>query len=258
MLVFLVVRIVAGIFVAVRPPLTTKLQGRFSGSELARKQREVGYTAANRWNSILHAFVLIWASWHALFNSPDNNLWEDRVFGQDPVVSKMMTFAVSYFLFDCLDMLIHPPREAGIFLHHLCTTVTCGMATRPFVHYHSCMFALWELSTPLLHARALMLTYGHGQGVVFQAISVLLFASFFLVRVVLGAWMVSGLFGDLLPFVQQAYSTGVWTSLAQNSAVALGLTVLGFGLILFWFALMAKGLLAIITGQDKVKAKKTQ
>jgi len=117
---------------------------------------------------------------------------------------------------------------------------------QPFIQYSGCFFLLFELSTPFLHCRGIMLLAKTTDNLVFTACHYMFPIVFFLVRIVAGVPVSYFWFLDMIELV--------WSGKANYPLIAVCYMLLNLllnGLNLFWFSIIAQKAL----GMRSKKAK---
>ncbi|KAK9712660.1 hypothetical protein K7432_006989 [Basidiobolus ranarum] len=127
-------------------------------------------------------------------------LLNDRVFGYDSHAGDVYAIACGYFLWDTA---FHGKylKEYGLGpLIHASSCFILGLFSyRPFIMYYGCIFLMFELSTPFLNVQWFMDKLGFEGSLGQKVNSVILLATFFIVRIIYGFWSLYYLIVDILP-----------------------------------------------------------
>ncbi len=109
-------------------------------------------------NSMLHACVVSVMALYALLSG--GAFVDDKLFGSSELVSFIFALSVGYFVWDLLLLLRSDKREVVYVFHHLCGILVYSIARWPFLQYSALACLLYELSTPFLCMRSILLTLG--------------------------------------------------------------------------------------------------
>jgi hypothetical protein len=126
----------------------------------------------------------------------------------------------------------------GFLLHAVGCLFMFSNCHYPYIQYYGCIFLLYELSTPFLHLRGLLINAKCTDGILFKTVQFLFALTFFVVRIVIG-WP------TLIGWIQDMW--GQYQS-GQAHSELLILIYLFFGLSLnilniYWFFIIVKNAL---------------
>lgn len=185
-----------------------------------------------RVSATIHAIVVCYGSILLMLN-PGEALTKDEVNGYEPRAQLYIGIAMGYFIWDTC-VCVWYNWGWGFLLHAVFCTVLYGCAAQPFLHYAATLFLLFELSTPLLHLRWLLLQLKQADTVLFKATNYGFALCFFVVRLVLGiplSWK----------FVQRPCWFDDGGSNLHFSAVLMSVGNLTLNVLnVFWFVQMVK------------------
>ena len=190
--------------------------------------------------ALLHALVasLLGGSIVAF---PDEQMDRDMYYGASERSTWMLSISCGYFMWDVFICLSAKKLDLG-FLFHGVTCFTCYLvAQAPFLNYHAAWFLLFELSTPFMQVRQILLMTGQKKSEAFGLVQTMFGVSFVVVRLVLGLPQSALVHSMLLPaLLEWEEGQGVvvhsafawWYVLVCN----VGLNLLN----IFWASLMLK------------------
>lgn len=192
---------------------------------------------------VIHALIVCTGCIYILLK-PDPVL-VDGLYGTTPGSTLIFHIAAGYFMFDLTLCVVENWGPAftihGLMCTLVYTTVQFGFPNKGFLQYYGLSFLLFELSTPFLHGRWLLIKLGHGKGLFYNIVQYGFAASFFVVRILIG-WPMSILY--LWPDVLDLLKSGHCHSLVFTFFILMANVVLCV-LNGFWFsniALVALGL----------------
>ncbi|KAI3431524.1 hypothetical protein D9Q98_004574 [Chlorella vulgaris] len=165
---------------------------------------------------------------------------------------RMVEVASGYFVYDLIICLMKLNDNGFAFLIHavVCFTVFTVAAFKGVLHYYGAAFLMWELSTPLMYARWLMLKAGWAHTDAFLYISIAFMAVFFACRNVWGPIMTLAFWRDSALQLASASPVlppaAIWT--IRVMCIALNL------LNAYWFGQMVLIAVKGSRGQPKTKA----
>lgn len=181
----------------------------------------------------------------AIWTICNADLQADRLYGTKPLSSLMLCITAGFFLHDAIDCLI---RESPFYIIH---GLTCcvGYATGAafgVAHFYGGLFLMWECSTPFVQLRWVLYKMGLTETLLYKVNGILMYVAFMLARIVFGTVFTVMLVRDVYFEVASPRSgthvpSLVWISFA---AAALTITCLNY----YWFSLMTRTLMRIITG----------
>jgi len=147
----------------------------------------------------------------------------------------------SYLVYDLTMVVRFYPllKDIGSVIHHAIFLSVVGYCYKySFFKYPFIWLTAGELSTPFVNLRWHLAERGQQRGAAYVANGVLLAATFFLSRVVLYGWGLAGLYRIRGAWVGRDTPLGLYV-------VTAGL-VAGYLLNLYWFRLIARGLLKLL------------
>jgi len=113
--------------------------------------------------------------------------------------------AAGYFLWDTFICIKHG-WGFGYIMHGVLCAGCYVIVMHPFVHYHATLFLLFELSTPFLHARGLLIDLKHTKTKLFPAVNYIFAFVFFCVRICWG-----------LPFSWRTITKPLWNAVVAGT-----------------------------------------
>lgn len=163
---------------------------------------------------------------------------------------QVVEVGAGYFLYDIVLCLTKFDDNGIEFLVHaaVCCLVFCTASAMGVMHYYGAAFLMWELSTPLMYIRWLMLKSGLGASPALKAVNLAFAAVFFACRNVWGPVMT-------LNFWRESAAELASGSPALPPSAIWGIRFLACCLNClnaYWFAQMAR--IALRGGQPKQKA----
>ncbi|KAF4122385.1 TLC domain [Geosmithia morbida] len=237
------------IFWPVSPILSNLLAPEYY-SRLSRKKRINWNThVVSMVQSCIISALSIWVI--AVDNERWNMDWEERVWGYTGASGMIQAMATGYFVWDLfvtssnLDVF-----GIGTLAHAIAALLVFLLGFRPLVNYYSCIFILWELSTPFLNIHWFMDKVNMTGSSAQLYNGIMLLSTFFTCRIVFGTYNSYRVMGDMLravfstpglhksesPFMAFAdyeFTVPVWAALAYLGS-NLTLNSLNF----YWFVKM--------------------
>ncbi|EFN53962.1 hypothetical protein CHLNCDRAFT_53483 [Chlorella variabilis] len=168
--------------------------------------------------------------------------------GTSPTSQRMVEVASGYFLYDIVLCMLKYSDNGFEFLLHavVCSCVYTIAAMRGVMHYYGAAFLMWELSTPAMYTRWLMLKAGLGSSAAMPLVNAAFMLAFFGCRVVWGPIMTVEFWrdsaGQLLAASPALPPAAIWV--VRVMSIALNL------LNYYWFATMVK---LAVKGKTKTK-----
>jgi len=96
---------------------------------------------------------------------PDRALERDRLYGLSERASFVFSISAGFFLYDlsnCRDADMKVDRASFLYMvHHLASALCYILVQSPFLQYYAVRLLLYELSTPFLNVRNMLLLLGH-------------------------------------------------------------------------------------------------
>ncbi|PHH84418.1 hypothetical protein CDD83_1971 [Cordyceps sp. RAO-2017] len=179
--------------------------------------------------------------------------WQERVWGYTGASGMIQALAAGYFVWDLIVTSCNLDVFGfGTLAHAIAALLVYTLGFRPFVNYYSCIFILWELSTPFLNIHWFMdkveMTGSRAQ--LFNGF--LLLFSFFSCRLVYGTYQSITVFRDIwmaidnhpggipnssvaMAFVTENTTVPLWLAAVYLSS-NLTLNTLNF----YWFVMMIR------------------
>jgi hypothetical protein len=246
------------VYYPISPLLSTKLFPQHY-PQLTRRTR-ISWDAhvVSLVQSLLINVLALWV----LFADTDRTTMtrEERVWGYTGGSGMLQGLFIGYFIWDLAMSLVHfTVFGPGALAHAVCALSVYTVGFRPFIHYYSPIFILWELSTPFLNFHwffdKIKMTGSRAQ--LINGIALL--STFFGVRLVWGAYQSTRVARDLLQSLNTAPSVAALLSIEGETipevmrfvtsettaplwavlAVVLSNLVLN-SLNFYWFRLMIK------------------
>lgn len=136
--------------------------------------------------SFIHAVVAcVWLA-YVFFVAP-GDIWEDRIYGVSPAASGLCALTIGYFIFDTSNCFRAANGLDPAFLaHHVAGIVTLAVVSHPFVHFYGTGLVIFELSTPFLSVRKVLLALGYKGSRAVTIAEQLFGVSFMLCRIAFG------------------------------------------------------------------------
>mmetsp|Transcript_9782 Transcript_9782/g.19215 ORF Transcript_9782/g.19215 Transcript_9782/m.19215 type:complete len:265 (-) Transcript_9782:193-987(-) len=175
----------------------------FFGMQAAGKQILPAVVPAERWSkltdlektkvsgwcvSIFHALTAAFAAIYIL-GTGEGTVLTDRMNGVSPHACYLFCYTIAYFMWDLVMVFRAPSVDFGFLAHHLVGISTLVIMLHPFVQFYGLCCTLFELSTPFLSFRSIMLALGY-KGTTAVKRAELLFGVFFLLsRIIFGVPM---------------------------------------------------------------------
>jgi hypothetical protein len=142
--------------------------------------------------------------------------------------------AVGYFIWDVV-LCVRERWGLDYLFHGIAVLAVYCAALYPFLHYMSCVCLLFEASTPFLHARKLMWTFGWSDShpAVFHLTSMAFAGTFFVARIVVGLWATASWWMDMMEHLSSGeyHSLTVMIIFLVSSLLLNGLNVMWFSQI---------------------------
>jgi len=110
--------------------------------------------------SFVHAVIVCSLSMYVVV-SPDGTMEEDRVYGSSDMANLICAIAAGYFFFDMGACLTGEKVDPLMVFHHLASFLCYTFVQYQFLAYYAVRLLLYELSTPLLDIREMMLLLGY-------------------------------------------------------------------------------------------------
>ena len=171
--------------------------------------------------------------------------------GSTPLTEHLVRVACGFFLWDAWVSWADGFGAAYVF-HGLACLAVFGLALRPAMHSMALVALGFEASTPLLHARLLLIAAGRARGRLFAATVYGFAATFFVARIAIGYWASYHWAADML-----AELAAPPTPRGARPAVILAYMALNVALNAlngYWFLQIA----AVALGGSGGKAVRTQ
>lgn len=148
---------------------------------------ELIFEISNRIVSLAHALlVCAMAVYNLMVDSP---IQQDKMFGFSPGATITLMFTCGYFLSDTIEIVRFCFRRRILFLiHHIASFFTLSLGAIPINQYWAMWFLLFELSTPFMILRWMMIKRGYTKTWTFHAAEIAFAISFFGIRIFGGVW----------------------------------------------------------------------
>ncbi|KAG9253540.1 TLC domain-containing protein [Emericellopsis atlantica] len=179
-------------------PIVSKILAPEHYGKLSRKKR-LNWDAhvVSMVQSCLINALAIWVIW-----ADDERRamsWEERVWGYTGASAMVQAMAAGYFVWDLFVTSLNlDVFGLGTLAHAVAALLVYSLGFRPLVNYYSCVFILWELSTPFLNVHWFMDKVGMTGSRAQLYNGVLLLATFGICRLVFGTWQSYLVMKDLL------------------------------------------------------------
>lgn len=117
---------------------------------------------------------------------PDKEIIENPYYGYSRRVMCTCAISASYFLWDVIIVVFDDKIDLAFLFHGVACFLCYSFALRPFLSKFACWFLLYELSTPFLNVRNILLITGKKDSDVFRLYQTLFGVTFFAVRILYG------------------------------------------------------------------------
>ncbi|KAF2666436.1 DUF887-domain-containing protein [Microthyrium microscopicum] len=227
-----------------------------SAQLLSRRYRQFSRKEALDWNlqcvsmvqSILISWLAIWVMKNDGVRAMNSEDQEGRVFGYSGPAGSVQAFATGYFLWD-LVVSLQNLSDVGlpVLIHAFSCFTVYLLGFRPVFNYYSCVFVLFELSTPFLNIHLFLEQLGMA-GTIWQFINgIMLILVFFFVRLVYGLYFSYHWMQDIWSVSQGQSVKSAADELPESRTLPLWLlgifiasnTILN-ALNIVWFGMMIK------------------
>ncbi|KAK3330862.1 TLC domain-containing protein [Apodospora peruviana] len=147
--------------------------------------------------------------------------WQQRIWGYTGAGGMIQAMACGYFVWDlCITLCYLDVFGLGLLAHAVSALAVYSFGFRPFLNYYSCIFILYELSTPFLNIHwffdKLNMTGSKAQ--LYNGIALLF--TFFACRLVWGSYQSVLVYIDMWQAVHHSPDAGyVAAALSQNSTL---------------------------------------
>lgn len=167
--------------------------------------------------SIFHAIVAAQGSIRYLVQFPNFNLdfmvsvfVPDVTVKVDDTILFYLEFSVGYFLYDLFVYLLDIQHVTWIqIIHHVIASVSYGYGVYSYTGTYAMLCLLTnEISTPFLHFRYILKTFGFVKSLAYKVSELLFIILFFFNRIVFGLWILFAVYvaafkpGDITPLVK--------------------------------------------------------
>lgn len=151
--------------------------------------RELSSDGKRHWRavvtSLLHAVVVCsMCVWIVLF--PEVDIEENRIYGYSLLGNQAFAIASGFFLYDTTNCFKSTGPMYAYIAHHLASFLCYTFVQYPFLCYYAVRFLLYELSTPLLDVRSMLLVLKRKDTALFVAVEKTFGLTFFAVRICMG------------------------------------------------------------------------
>lgn len=168
----------------------------------------------------------------------------NRLAAQTPTSVDCMNLAAGYFVYDaCVCILRYVDNGPAYLLHGiLCCMAYSYAALSGHLHVYGAMFLLWELSTPLLWLRWMMLKGGQAGTKLMSVVNYGFVAVFFACRIVYGPVMGWDFISHSVPEAQEVGFFDMKNHMSSSGGEKKMVTVSGVScwvLAGYWVALLA-------------------
>jgi len=229
-----------------------KTEARGGGGELQQQQhnnKEIGLVAASaalddlsiRCTAMIFSCVASYGAMKLTLNPPPN-FEQDLFFASSPQSSFYCAVAAGYFLWD-LPVCLTRGYGAGFLVHAVGALGAELITLQPVCQPVMSWAHLFELSTPFLNARLMMIASGHTKSALFRICEMSFFLVFFATRIAYGlpkSWdFISRTFRDVFGGASSLAAIG------GARSVTLALTACGISSVMcvlnaYWFAKIVK------------------
>jgi hypothetical protein len=179
----------------------TKIQYNKAISLSRAKQRRTAIQlrgdAASKLTGFIHSVIASGLAIYITFN-PTLNVHRDHLFGHSLISQIHGIHTAAVFFTEITDMIytwkLQSTMEVVMLVHHFCGLLAATAAAYGLGTYYISIFLLLEISTPFLHLRWFLLTFGYGHTKRFQVIQYCFVTLFFLVRIVYAYCFITPIF----------------------------------------------------------------
>jgi hypothetical protein len=195
--------------------------------------------------SLVHAVIAFQGAFRALAFSGKEEPWiRNRVGGHGAFPLWYNAFSTGYFIYDSAVLLWNwkPTKENYQFLaHHLICAFLYGYTARPWLVYYGMAFLIWELSTPFLNLRWILIQYEQVTSPLFHFSEAAFAITFFVARILWGLYISLYCWSDMIKMFNQGRTHGIsdWIYLP---IFTLLLNIVMNGLNIVWFMNIVKKL----------------
>ena len=212
------------------------------------KPADRSYWAAS-FASVANCIIIVPMAWVACGEA--NLLSSDASFTATTPLSTLCCYAmVGYTFYDLLPLLYHRNEWSGVgmyLMHHVCSLASWGTsAATGYAHSIVVPVLLLEFTGPFVNLRWFLSTAGYKDTKLYIANGVIMFLSFFVLRVVFNWWIF------ITRFILQREA--FFETPLSIQLLCGGLFPVNLALQLLWFQKILMGILALLSGK-KSKAK---
>lgn len=151
----------------------------------------------SRANGFIHGLLSCALALMALWES-DSPILQDHVFGTSTTAKAVLTMSSGYFMWDVYAV-IRDQASFGFVLHGVLCLVAYSSSLFPFIQYYGCIFLMYELSTPFLNLRFLLIASKMTDTLLFTIINALFASLFFFSRIIFGFYFSYQFWREMLP-----------------------------------------------------------
>ncbi|KAK3337063.1 TRAM, LAG1 and CLN8 domain-containing protein [Cercophora scortea] len=166
--------------------------------------------------------INVLALWVSFVDEERNAMdWEQRIWGYDGACGMIQALACGYFVWDLIVTVCYlDVFGLGLLAHAVSALVVYSFGFRPFLNYYSCVFILYELSTPFLNIHwffdKLDMTGSKAQ--LYNGIALLItFAS---CRLVYGTYQSGRVYGDMWAAIHSSPDAGYLAAAHANATLS--------------------------------------
>eukprot|EP00512_Aurantiochytrium_limacinum_P003910 CAMPEP_0171500488 /NCGR_PEP_ID=MMETSP0958-20121227/9014_1 /TAXON_ID=87120 /ORGANISM="Aurantiochytrium limacinum, Strain ATCCMYA-1381" /LENGTH=264 /DNA_ID=CAMNT_0012035165 /DNA_START=164 /DNA_END=958 /DNA_ORIENTATION=- len=141
------------------------------------------------WNSMILSFThatLVSGICASLVLFPDYAIEVDREFGYSKRAATAFAISSGFFLYDIKNCFKSTGPQWAYIFHHVACFFCYECVQYPFLPYYAVRFLLFELSTPFMNTRSVLMLLGRKDTALFKAIEHSFVLSFLVVRILMG------------------------------------------------------------------------
>ncbi|GBG30464.1 Transmembrane protein 56 [Hondaea fermentalgiana] len=153
------------------------------------RPQSISHDEKVHWNAMVLSFVhsvTVSCLCSSLVLFPDESIEIDRAYGRSERAMLAFSISCGFFLYDTKNCFKSTGPQWPYIFHHVACFFCYNFVQYPFLQYYAVRFLLFELSTPFMNIRSLMLLLGRKGTPLFQAIERSFALSFLIVRILMG------------------------------------------------------------------------
>ncbi|GBG25729.1 Transmembrane protein 56-like C [Hondaea fermentalgiana] len=138
--------------------------------------------------SIFHAVTGVSAATY-IMATQEGTVVSDRIYGTSLNSCRLFNYTMAYFLWDLIMVFKAPTVDLGFLAHHVVGFATLVTMLHPFMQFYGLCCTLFELSTPFLSYRSIMLALGYKGSPAVKRAELLFGLAFLVGRILFGVPM---------------------------------------------------------------------